>query len=328
MLHQYDVFEDKLHGCFQLRTKSEVLKVEFNDQEKRDIFLNIARNFEEQPFKDYQKLNKALNRQFSADKVMSVFNELIQNELLPQGYASDGGNGQAKSKDQSYSYFQPNNLDEGIPVDAKLGILGSGNLLNLLTQKAKGSDFQNVDSLELNDKLQDQRLIDYITEQDFLIVDADLWNPYFLNLINETALEQNKPWMIIRGVEAGHGYVGPFFWGKETGCYHCLISRVKSNMEFRPYFDEYERFLSENKRAARKEWAPPFFHDVLTSLALYEAHKFLSEWAVPEIYGAQLSLSFNLDLNRHALLKAPLCQVCKPTLDYNLAPWLEAVTLS
>lgn len=331
MLHQYDVFEDQRHGCFQLRNKSEVMKVEFEDQEKRDIFLGIARNFEAEPFKDYQKLTKELKREFSADKVLSVFSELKENDLLPADYIGEQANNQSdngNASKQAYAYYQPAPSGESIPVDAKVGLIGAGNILNLLQQKAKGSDLQQVATLELTDKLKDQQLIDYVTEQDFLIVDADLWNPYYLNLINETALAQNKPWMIIRGVEGGHGYVGPLFWGKETGCYHCLISRVKSNMEFRSYFEEYERYLSKHRKSSRKEWAPPFFQELITSMALYEAHKFLSEWAVPEIYGAQLSLSFTLDLNRHTLLKAPLCPVCKPTVDYNLAPWLEAVTLS
>jgi bacteriocin biosynthesis cyclodehydratase domain-containing protein len=331
MLHQYDVFEDKRHGCFQLRNKSEVLKVEFEDQEKRDIFLRIAANFQQEQIEEYQRLTKRLKKDFSADKVLSVFNELKQNDLLPADYTGATGNSQSdngQGANQSFSFFQAPTAGDSIPVEAKVGLVGEGDILNLLQQKAKNSDFQNVDTLVLNDKLKDQQLIDYVTEQDFLIVDADLWNPYYLNLINETALEQNKPWMLIRGVEGGHGYVGPLFWGKETGCYHCLISRIKSNMEFRSYFEEYERYLTKHRKHARKEWAPPFFQEVLTSLALYEAHKFLSEWAVPEIYGAQLSLSFTLDLNRHTLLKSPLCEVCKPTLDYNLAPWLEAVTLS
>ena len=69
--------------------------------------------------------------------------------------------------------------------------------------------------------------------------------------------------------------------------------------------------------------------NMLVNLVVSEVSKYFENWAIPETIGN--FVSFNLVTYRtthHKLLKIPYCESCRPKMEYNLSPWLEAVTLN
>jgi bacteriocin biosynthesis cyclodehydratase domain-containing protein len=159
---------------------------------------------------------------------------------------------------------------------------------------------------------------------------ANDWAPYYIEKINLYALKYNKPWLYIGGIEEISIKIGPLFYGKETGCYNCLISRIKSNHEYPEHLQSYETFLRENKIASKPDIVPNvnIIYSIIASLTMLEVMRFIEEWSLPVTWRTLIVLNiFDYDLSKHTLLKMPFCEACKPKLEYNPAPWLEEITL-
>ncbi len=165
---------------------------------------------------------------------------------------------------------------------------------------------------------------------DFFVVDSVEWNPYYTELINRKALENNKPWLFVGGFEEYLLKVGPIFYGKETGCYNCLIKRIKSNNDYVNYLNGYESYLKAHKKSSKHDdfIYLDVFYDIVANISLLEISKFFEFWSVPVVWKHFITINaINYEMDRHALLKVPFCYVCKPELEYNPSAWLESVTL-
>lgn len=327
----YDVFEDEKHNVFQIRSKSEIILAEFNSDDEREIFKEIAQFLEDgNNFESLSALEMHFESRYSKDKILSVFNELkafnlIDEEKVKEVYA-DNLKAQMKFWDTaSHAKYALNGTHAQTKIkNTRLTILGNSMFSQLLYRKACESGFENL----FNDKLitpkDDSQIKELVVSSDFLIVDAEDWSPSFLEEFNRVAYENNRPWILSRGIEGTRGSVGPLFAGKDTGCYQCLISRLKSNMEFLPYFEEYEKYLKLKKKSAISSGGLTATYDVLASLALLESIKFVTGWAVPVIYKAFIVIDvYDYDFKIHPFLKSPVCPVCFPKIDFKLSPWLE-----
>ncbi len=326
-ISNFDIFEDETNKIFQIRTKDDIMLVEFQGSEEEQIFKDLIKHFSNDNY-NIPELFTEFSSKFPKEKVLKIFADLKEAELIEEyDPASANVNGQ-DSPHQEKSFDEL--LKEKIK-DTHLALIGGKTILQRLESKAQLSGYEEINTLEVTPEIKDEEVIAMIDDNDFLIVDAEEWNPYFLELINKTALEKVKPWILVRGVNQSRGSVGPLFYGRETGCYHCLISRVKSQHEFLPYLETYEDHLRIRKRSAKVNSDDPnlqVVYDMLASLAILEANKFVSEVAVPEVYGRYVSIDIHsYNLQKNVLLKSPLCPVCKPTTDYSLAPWLEPVML-
>ena len=63
-------------------------------------------------------------------------------------------------------------------------------------------------------------------------------------------------------------------------------------------------------------------------MTLLEVKKFIMQWSIPSTWRTIIKIDIDsFDLDKHSLLKKPFCEVCKPKLEYNPAPWLESITL-
>lgn len=169
-----------------------------------------------------------------------------------------------------------------------------------------------------------------VKQADLIVLDSNQWSPYHIELVNKIALEENKPWLFIGGINSGQLKIGPLFYGKETGCYNCLISRIKSNHEYPTFFNSYEEYLKSNKIASKPD---KFVHEetmysLLANMAMLEIFKFFESWAIPSTFKTLLTIDiFNMNIQKHFLLKKPYCEVCHPKLEYSASAWLESVTL-
>ena len=323
MIENFDVFKDENNNCFQLRTKTNAFTLEFDNKEKENIFLKIVNEIQKHPNLSIKQIKSKLVTKDNEALVIDVLKTLDDYELLNSEMSTELG---LKNHNSNYQYStEKKQLSQLI-----LSIIGNGNLSKTLLLTAKNQSFRDVKFYNYNEIKEDNEIENIVSQSDFLIVDGNEWSPYYIELINKISLHYNKPWLYVGGFEGTSIKIGPLFYGKETGCYNCLISRLKSNNEYPAFLNSYEHYLRNNKKSSKPDIIPnaDIIYNITANLALLEVMKFIEEWSLPITWRTLLNFEITgFNLTKHALLKKPFCEVCKPVLEYNPAPWLESVTL-
>lgn len=309
-----DIFKDNDNLCYQVRTKTASFAIGFDNENKEAIFLKIVKEIQRKPKITLKELKKKIVNN-DEDTVIEVLTNLEENQLLPSHIRV--------SHEKEDNFISSNNTLK----KAKLTIIGEGKLAIKLYNLARKSQLKEVDLLNSNNEL---KLELTIKQSDFIIVDANNWTPYQIELINKIALKYNKPWLHVGGIEGDSLKIGPLFYGQSTGCYNCLISRIKSNNEHPTFLHSYENYLRENKISSQEDIIPnaELFMNIIANIALVETMKFIIEWSLPTSWRTVLNINiFNMSFAKHRLLKKPYCEICNPKLEYNTSPWLETITL-
>ncbi|WP_196890119.1 TOMM precursor leader peptide-binding protein [Aureivirga sp. CE67] len=327
MLEKFDIFKDTENNCFQLRTKTVSYTLDFDDPEKESIFTETVDLVQGNPRIRLASLKKKLQKKFDDAKILEVLTNLKDYQLLNYHLVSEMNNQSKKDAKQDIADSQDRiNPEKNI----QLGIIGGSDFYELLVKQAKKNDFKKVYSANYSSLNTDAAIEKIVSQSDFILVDGNQWSPYHIERINEIALKLNKPWLYIGGLENNVFKIGPLFFGKETGCYNCLASRAKSNHSYPSFLNAYENFLRENKKVGMPDSIPTveYFHNILIQIAFLEVTKFFESWSLPATWRTYLSINpIDYSQTQHTLLKVPYCEVCKPELKYNPAPWLEAITL-
>lgn len=317
MLNNFDVFWDEKHQIYQIRTKTDIYAIEFDEVEKRAVFDAMILALNEKPNMSLKALMKSLQSAHGEHKILEVLNDLRDSGLLSNSYYADLAiyNNEARQEIQSTK-------------DKSICIVGSSNLMKSIEQLFKQNKYKKVSLFSFDSLLKSNK--DIIQNQDFFVVDGHEWNPVQLDELNRVLVKAKKPWLYVKGIEGTEVKVGPIFLGGELGCYNCLQKRLNSNDELLAYNETYKNFLSKNGRSAQSDQLPnnEAALNILANLAYLEVNKYFEQWALPVTLGKYVSFDMvSYKSTEHHLLKIPYCEVCKPKLAYNLAPWLESVTL-
>ena len=308
MIEKFDVFKDKNNNCYQVRTKTQSYSIVFDNKEKEEIFIKVVDEITKKPKISLKSLKSRVENQGNKEKVIDVLKTLSDNGLITYNLSS----GSERKKD-SYQYETKERVVNSISIFGRDGLAKEIELL------ARKESFEKKLDIETA-----------VKSSEFIIVSANEWAPYYIEKINLYALKYNKPWLYVGGIEEISIKIGPLFYGKETGCYNCLISRIKSNHEYPEYLQSYEVFLREKKIASKPDILPNIniIYSTIASLTMLEVMKFIEEWSLLATWRTVIKLNvFDYDLSKHKLLKMPFCNICKPKLEYNPAPWLEEITL-
>jgi bacteriocin biosynthesis cyclodehydratase domain-containing protein len=329
MFKNFDVFYDEDNRCYQIRTKCVSFAIEFDNEEKQFIFETLTKELKKNNL-GLKSLFKKLVKEFDEAKVIDVLSTLNEYDLLPEEEIHEL-EGKISAKVNPY-YDKADASGQKNISDLAILLLGDSLFSNVFSKRFSKSTFKKLDNLSFSDfeKLKEDFIDNYFETFDLIVFDAVEWNPYFAELINRKALEHNKPWIFIGGFEEYAIKIGPIFYGKETGCYNCLVKRIKSNHDHVNYFNSYENYLLKNKFSSKPDQFIYLdtFYEMASSIVFLEITKLFELWSVPTIWKHFISINaINYEMVRHALLKVPFCNVCKPELEYNPAPWLETITL-
>lgn len=315
MLQNYDIFKDEDNGCYQIRSKTSIHAIVFEEEASENIFLKIVEICSKDKAFNLQKINKELLKEFEESQIMSVLHNLREAGLISENRSSSSAN-------KTHSF-------RGIG-DTSLAIVGNSKLTKALMQVNEIKEFKKVDTFAYEISDFENHISQIFEKYDFLIADAYQWSPYHLEIINNTAVKLNKPWLYVSGVNEANIEIGPLFYGKETGCYNCLISRIKSNHAYPQYLTSFENYLRESKHPSASSDIShgSVVYSIIANFAIYEIIKFIEGWVLPMTWQSIITINlYNYASSIHTLLKKPLCEVCKPTIKYNPAPWLDKVTL-
>jgi oxazoline/thiazoline synthase len=146
-------------------------------------------------------------------------------------------------------------------------------------------------------------------------VDADgfsvvLTNDYAraeLATINREQIAAGKPWLLAKLTGTGV-WLGPIFRPHQTGCWECLVQRLRTNRVV-------EGFLMEQSGADQpfetsRGWLPTTLN-AAANLAATEVAKWLAGRAPEALDGALVTLNtVTLATERHVLTRRPQCPAC------------------
>ncbi|MBQ9470860.1 MAG: TOMM precursor leader peptide-binding protein [Bacteroidales bacterium] len=323
----FDIFNDKENGGYQIRTKSEIVVVEFDNPQKESIFNAIVDLYDGHPILSFDFIMNRLSDQYTSDDITDVVQELLTCGVLTHDnlmFSTD-----SLSAPTNYSQELSTNADAAGRY--AVGLIGEGEMAELLDRKSQALGFKSFTATKLPAEFHKyEMVVDKIfAAHDFIIVDSTRWNPYALNIINTIALAHNKPWILVEGKTSSiHFGISPIFHGKHTGCYECYRSRLRSNDEFISYTSAYENFLQSNHIQSKADSTHVFILELAASIIIMDIARYLCNWYVPETWRTNITINMqNYKIEHHHFLKAPLCHCCKPELDYSPYPWLEEVTL-
>lgn len=322
---KYDVFENESDGIYQIRSKSDIITIQFTQKEEKTIFVSIIDILKNKNINSFENLiAELIEGNNNKDNVINVIDKLKKYNVF-KNQNTDENIEQFNFVDK-YSGFS-NEFAQKIST-SEIVILGRGILAELLETKAKKTGYKKVKKILLEEGYSTEEIFKVCKSSDLIIVDSDSWDPYFLDNFNKFALDNKKPWIIVRGSESTRGTVGPLFIPEITGCYNCLMTRVKSTMSYLGHFEEYEKFLKRNKTSSAIDGGLTVSYDILASIAILESVKYLTDFSIPSIFKAFLSININdYQIKSSPFLKIPHCPVCNPKMDFNPAPWLETATL-
>lgn len=321
MLEKFDVFKDKENLCYQLRTKNTLFSIEFDDKDREDIFIEIVKLINENNSYTFMDIIKKVKTKNNYSKVLDVLQILDDNELMSFEF---------KHKDLIKKENKSNKNDityKSVIPKKNLIVFSNGSLGDKIKKVGNSLSFKNIQVIPYQENIN----IEVLTNKtDLIVADATEWSPFHLEEINRIALKRNMPWLFIGGIEETSLKIGPLFFGKETGCYNCLISRVKSNHEQPAFLVSYENHLRDCKVSSKPDIVlnKELYENILANYVLIEIINFFEPRNLSLTWRTVVSVDVNnLETKKHKLLKKPFCEICKPELDYNSAPWLEPITL-
>lgn len=328
MLKEFDIFYDSKNVCFQIRTKATSYAIEFDEDEKKDIFTEIMRLVNQKEVTLLETHNHLLSKSFSKENILNVLQGLIDYGLIPPHEIAESGI-QFNCQDIPEQYKKEMQKADTLSI----WVIGESDMSKAIMNQFATYSFKKLDQITTKAFLalkeeNESTLESVLNTYDFCIVDGNKWNPYFLDYFNRLMVRLNKPWLYAGGVEEANLKVGPIFWGRDTGCYNCLLKRLKSNNEFAEYVDSYEDYLKNQQISSKADALPhmPVVYNLAANYILLETMKLFEGWTVPMLWKSMMTLNvFSYDISKHTLLKVPYCDVCKPKVKYNLAAWLEPI---
>jgi len=326
-----DIFRDGDGFVYQARNKEAVMTIAFDKPEDEAVFNGIIdqlRTFKGTISAD--ALIERMSKTFPRETVMRVVRDLRDNGILTDNTlrrALKSGLGpqmqfwnRAEFGSQGVAAQQ---LQEEW-AETRLAIVGDQYLVELIAEKAKLTGLNKITTVVRPERSLTPGQLDQLMGNDVVVAAYDQHHAYQLNQLNREAIRLDKTWLLVRGMNGMTASVGPLFVGRETGCFHCLTSRLKSTMDHAGLYDSYENYLLENQTASRGEGAPIAAYDLVANLAVLEVMKFRTKWAVPATYGNIINFDlYDVQTTTHPFLRTPVCPVCKPVTTYSPAPWLE-----
>jgi oxazoline/thiazoline synthase len=141
---------------------------------------------------------------------------------------------------------------------------------------------------------------------DLLLILTDDYLRADLAAINKSALQTNRPWLLVR-VTGRELWIGPLFQPGDTGCWECLRHRLQRNRAV-------HRFVAETKSLATPPFtslsALPATRAAACEMAAVAAAQFLAG-AANGLEGKVRSLDWTTQASQsHTLVRRPNCPVC------------------
>jgi ribosomal protein S12 methylthiotransferase accessory factor len=126
-----------------------------------------------------------------------------------------------------------------------------------------------------------------------------------LERLNQRALEEHQPWLLIKPVGAVV-WIGPLFRPGKTGCWRCLAQRLRAHREVESFLEQRGATLPPSGASAL-----PTTRAMASQLAAHELARWIASAGGLGVEGQVLSLDLiSLELRWHVLTRRPQCSAC------------------
>lgn len=300
---------------YQLHCAGKMYKIDFDDPVMLEMFeILVSSNY------TYPRLVEKLIKKYSKNVILDFFKNLKENNLI--FYEDDD----ALMKGKLY--------DPEIDINVKWKEMNVGLILTTGNSQAvdiaKKSDLAECkfSIFKYDNSSGQEKLEQFVSDKQFVIVDKTSYIPALLNMLNEVAIKRNLPWLLLSCIRANKAFVGPLFYGEQTGCYSCFEKRVKSAF---PNFKElvvYEKWLDEQNHPSCMGHVEQSLYKLAYQFAILEVKKFLLNYGFPHTYKQVLEVDFNeYNTQWHHFYKVPFCPHCNHKQKDACTPWLDPISL-
>ncbi|MDJ0575813.1 MAG: TOMM precursor leader peptide-binding protein [Xenococcaceae cyanobacterium MO_234.B1] len=142
---------------------------------------------------------------------------------------------------------------------------------------------------------------------DFQVVLTDDYLQGELDLVNQKAIESQKPWMLVKPVGTTL-WIGPIFQPGITGCWQCLAQRLRANRPVETFLERQKDVL--NIGTTSLSVLPSTLQTGL-NLAATEIAKWIVQGENKALRGSLITFdTLSLQTQNHVLVKRPQCTAC------------------
>jgi ribosomal protein S12 methylthiotransferase accessory factor len=149
-----------------------------------------------------------------------------------------------------------------------------------------------------------------------LVVTDDYLRPELAD-INHNAGQNQQPWLLIKPIGTTI-WLGPLFLPGQTGCWHCLAQRLRTNRPVETYIQ------NQNPKASifpTAKAALPSTWQTGLNLAATELIKWIVQGENPQVTGQIITVdTLSLNTETHTLVQRPQCSCCGNPQQFNQTP--------
>ncbi len=281
-----------------------------------------------------------------ADEVNTLLQRMEDASLTEEADSFGLSEQEEKDFDSQITFFSRYTHEGGAKYQARLretsvGIIGAGRLGRSLHRQLADAGFGQINWLSINPETVKAGLNGHSSQTRVLQLDRDAVfvekdqslpnllfvaqeaeDPQLLDAVDRLSKTRKVPWLLLRALESRVGWVGPLFIPDETACYQSLEARLHSNLEYFPEHQVFANYLREKRSAAVETGGLHAYFEMMSSIAVIEAIKFVANVTVPTLAGRFLTINIgNWDVETHEVLRVP--QLGLEVTEPRLFAWKE-----
>lgn len=244
------------------------------------------------------------------ESVLCALGVLKANGLLEEGEQPENVPGELA--DWVQAFLHPETVQELEAVllhiaAARIAVVGAGDLGRDIAASLTRHGIDVIEARGVNER-----------DLTMAIVAPDRYDSELFSQVNQWALTQRMPWLLVTCASESHATVGPFFVPGETCCYHCFEQRLQSNRaNCREHLD-WEALVKnvDADASQRRRLAPlvvPCMRNALAEWAVLETLKHLVPGASPVTIGHCVEIDFgDCGMITEPVWRLPWCPACAP----------------
>lgn len=203
-----------------------------------------------------------------------------------------------------------------VPDVLKMGV-GEVEFLEPAGQTDIAEEFEDDETFTVSDRSVEE----LVAASDFVVYASEQMNPEIEDLLNETALAEETPWMIVQRL-GYDGLVGPTFFPGETACYECFEKRKLSNVVSMENYQAFVEACRDNDVDPATETLPEF-NRMLGGFAAMDLRHLFNHGVGYTAGRVVATNSINLEMHADRVLKIPRCDVCGPAPTEKTSPFIR-----
>jgi bacteriocin biosynthesis cyclodehydratase domain-containing protein len=178
-----------------------------------------------------------------------------------------------------------------------------------ITQELTANDLHDNELDELEKKL---------VTSDVAVCTTQTFAPHLCRVVNDLAIEHQKPILYVDMSSGNHGIIGPLCIPGQSSCYTCYEQRLAINTDVHEERLDYEFFLTNRPHKRSSYGTLIAFEHIVCGLAVVELLSYLTAYRAPRTIDGTLIIDFfQPEIYREPVLKLPNCKSCSEIHSFN-----------